>query len=394
MRKGITWSEIPVTESSDVPTAVPPPPATQADPVAILPPRRRVDRLRGLTRATSGIFVLMILYACYLTQEVLVPVVLGVLLALLLSPLVNALERARLPRAVGGFFVLLALVCGFVIAVYGFAQPARTWIAAVPTTVQTLQQRLQFLHAPIEQARKAGKKIEAMAQSSDSPAVVSTEQPGIISDVLSSVPHALGSVAVILILTFFLLSSGDNFLRRLVEIAPGMREKKVVVGIARDIQLEISRYLLTIGVINLGLGIATAAAMALLGLSNPLLWGAVAALLNFAPYVGPGLTLIALALAGLTTFTNFAHALAVPGVFLLLAFFEGQLITPMIIGRRMALNPAVVFVWLLLWGWLWGFVGILLAGPLLACFRIVCQYVPALRAVSIVIGDVRVDPEP
>jgi predicted PurR-regulated permease PerM len=338
-----------------------------------------------------GILVLLILYTCYLTQEVLVPVMMAILLALVLSPLVNALERAHLPRALGGFIVLLALTCGFVGAVYGLAQPARDWITSVPTTVHTLQQRFRFLQGPLRQAQEAGQKIEAMTQAPGAKTVVSPARPGMIATVLSSVPHVLGMIAVILILTFFLLSSGDNFLRRLVEVAPGFSEKKVVVGIARDIQIEISRYLLTIGVINLALGCATAAVVAWLGLSNPLLWGAAAALFNFAPYVGPGITTVALALAGLSTFNTLGHALAVPGAFLLLAFCEGQLITPMVIGRRLTLNPAVVFVWLLLWGWLWGLVGILLAGPLLASFRIVCLYVPALRGVSVVISDVRVD---
>lgn len=380
-----------MSESTGGLSDIRPAPTVHAKYVADVPAPRRHGRLRGLTRAAIGTFVLLALYACYLAQEVLIPVVLGTLLALLLSPLVTALERTRLPRAVGGFMVLLVLMCGLAATMYGLTQPARDWVATVPTTVHTLQQRFRFLHAPIEQAREASKKIEAITQSSGSTTVISTEQPEMIVGLLNGVPHVLGSIAVILILTFFLLSSGDNFLRRLVEIAPGFSEKKVVVGIARDIQLEISRYLLTIGTINLGLGCATAIAVALLGLSNPLLWGAVAALFNFAPYVGPGITGLALTLAGLSAFNTLGHAFAVPGVFFLLAFCEGQLITPTMIGRRLALNPAVVFVWLLLWGGLWGLVGILLAGPLLACFRIVCQYLPSLRAVSIVIGDVRVD---
>ena len=382
-----------VSESIVVPAAQP----AEAEVVNASAPvqsMRRKSGLRGLARATIGILVLLVLYTCYLAQEVIVPVVLAILLALLLSPLVTALEHVRVPRALGGFIVLLVLLCVFVAAVYALAQPARDWIASVPTTVHTLQQRFRFLHGPIEQARVVGKKIEAMTQASESATVVATEQPGMMASLLSSVPHALGSIAVVLILALFLLSSGDNFLRRLVEVAPGFSEKKVVVGIARDIQLEISRYLMTIGTINFGLGCATAAATALLGLSSPLLWGAVAALFNFAPYVGPGITGVALALVGLSTFDTLGHALALPGVFFLLAFCEGQLITPAVIGRRLELNPAVVFVWLLLWGWMWGLVGLLLAGPLLACFRIVCQYVPSMRAVAVVMGDVRADAEP
>ena len=186
---------------------------------------------------------------------------------------------------------------------------------------------------------------------------------------------------------YFFLSSGNNFLRRLVEVAPGLAEKKIVVSIARGVQAEMSRYLLKASAINLGVGALTAGSMAMLGVPDPLLWGAGAAVLNFAPYVGPTMTAIGLAVVGFTMFNTFGHAIAIPGVFVVIAFCEGQLITPTVIGRRFALDPTVVFVWLLLWGWLWGIPGLLLAGPLIACFRIVCQHVDALKAIGVLIGN-------
>ncbi len=356
---------------------------------ADVPSRRDSARLGHLTHATIGILTLAILYTCYFTQEALLPVVLAFLLALLLSSLVGFIERLYLPRAAAALVVLLVLICGFGAGVYGLAQPAQTWVKNIPEEVHTLQQRFEFLSGPFHQAQKVQKKIEAMtsSQPAGSAMVVSSGKPGVFVGALSSVPHVLGNIGVIIVLTYFLLSTGDNFLRRMVSIAPGLREKKFIVGMARDIQVEISRYLLTIGAINFGLGCATAAAMALLGLSNPLLWGAVAALFNFAPYVGPLATIVALALAGLSSFDSLGHALAVPGVFLLLAICEGQFITPYIVGRRLDVNPAFVFLWLLLWGSLWGLIGLLLAGPLLACFSIVCQYVPSLHWVYVMISN-------
>ena len=120
-----------------------------------------------------------------------------------------------------------------------------------------------------------------------------------------------------------------------------------------------------------------------------MLWGALASVLNFAPYIGAAMTAAILAIVGLTTFDSLGQALAVPASFLLLAFIEGQIVTPMVIGRRLALNPVVVFVWLLVWGQLWGIEGILLAGPLLACFRIVCRHTQALRPIYILIGEAK-----
>jgi len=191
----------------------------------------------------------------------------------------------------------------------------------------------------------------------------------------------------VLLLVYFFLSSGNNFLRRMVEVAPGLAEKKLVVSIAREVQAEMSRYLVMVSVINLGVGTLTAGSMALLGVPDPLLWGAGAAVLNFAPYVGPTMTAIGLSVVGFTTFDTLGHAIAVPVAFLVIAFVEGQLITPTIISRRFALDPTVVFVWLLLWGWLWGIPGVLLAGPLIACFRIVCQHVDSLKSIGVLIGN-------
>jgi len=156
----------------------------------------------------------------------------------------------------------------------------------------------------------------------------------------------------------------------MVEVVPGLAEKRMVVSIARDVQAEMSRYLLMLSGINLGVGALTAGSMAL-----P------------APYVGPTMTAIGVAVVGFTTFKTLGHAFAVPGVFLAIVFVEGQLVTPTIIGRRFALDPTVVFVWLLLWGRLWGIPGILLAGPLIACLRIVCHYVHALKSTGVLIGN-------
>jgi predicted PurR-regulated permease PerM len=348
-------------------------------------------QVRVLTRSILVILVILCTCACYLAQDVLAPLVLGLLLALLLSPLVTLFERVRIPRAVGSLVVVLLIVAGMGGSISGLMRPAQEWVANAPSSLKLIEQRLRDLRAPFTQAREATRKLEDMTQPPATKVVVAT-QPGVLDDIVAATPHALGKIAVVLLLVYFFLSSGDSFLRRLVEVSPDMHEKKVVVGIARGIQQEMSRYLVMVSLINLGLAVATAIAMALLGVPNALLWGALAGVLNFAPYVGPTLTIIVLTLVGLTTFPSVGHALALPGVFFLMAVVEGQLVTPVVIGRRLAINPVIVFVWLLLWGSLWGIVGILLAGPLLACFRILCQHLPSLQGISVLMGDTRTDP--
>lgn len=347
--------------------------------------------LRILTRSVLVILAIVCTYACYLAQSVLVPLALGTLLSLLLSPVVTFLERLRVPRVIGSLLMVLLIVGGIAGAVSRLAGPAQAWVASAPATFRSIEQRLHHLREPINQAREASQKLEDMTQSPGEKVVV-TERPGMLADVLAGTPHALGATAVVLLLVYFFLSSGNTFLRRLVEVSPEMSEKKVVVGIARGIQQEMSRYLLTVSMINLGVAVATVFAMMLLGVPNALLWGTLAGLLNFAPYIGPTLTLITLTLVGLSTFPSLGHALAVPGTFFAIVLVEGQFISPFVIGRRLAINPVIVFVWLLLWGALWGVIGVLLAGPLLACFRILCQHLPSLLAISVLMGDSRAEP--
>lgn len=342
--------------------------------------------LRTVKRAVLVIFLFVVLGICYVAQEVLIPLTLALLLSLLLSPVVTLLQRTRLPRAVGSILVLVVVVGALAGGVMALSQPARDWVARAPATLETIQQRFRSFREPIRKAEEATKKLENLTQSINKPTVVST-QPSLLTSMATGAPRVLASIMVVLLLVYFFLSSGNGFLRRMVEVAPGLTEKKQVVAIARDVQDEMSRYLLMVTLINLSVGAVTAVTMALLGVPNPLLWGAVAGVLNFAPYVGPAMTGIGLLIVGLTTFDALSHAFAIPGAFFAIAFVEGQLITPIIVGRRLALDPTVVFVWLLLWGWLWGIAGVLLAGPLISCFRIVCHHVDALKSVCILIGD-------
>jgi predicted PurR-regulated permease PerM len=174
---------------------------------------------------------------------------------------------------------------------------------------------------------------------------------------------------------------GEDLLRKFVTVVPGWRQKRVTVDILRSIQNDISRYMLTITLINLGVAIATGLALYWIGLEplDALLWGCVAGVLNFAPYVGPLVAAIAFTLVGLVEFSSLGHALLVPGVFLALHLVEGQFVTPLILGRRMAISPVILLLWLFLWGWMWGIAGLLLAVPMLVCFKIYCSRIEGMK---------------
>lgn len=361
-------------------------------PTVTKPGRPLSVRMATISRCLILLSVLAVITACYVAQEVICTIMLALLFSLLFSPLVSAMQRMRLPRVLAGAIVVLAIVAISVGALYALAQPAKEWISNAPAAIHSVSQRFKDLRAPVQEAQKATQSLTDLAgPSNGNQQVVVKDGSNPLTALAAGTPHVLELIAATILLFYFFLSSGDNFLRRLVEIAPGMTEKRIVVNIARDIQREMSRYLQTITLINFGLGCATAIAMALLQVPNAVLWGAMVFLFNFAPYVGAGISAVVFATLGFSTFPNLGHAVAVPVSFLVLAFIEGQLVTPTIIGRRLAVNPVVVFVWLLIWGTLWGIIGILLAGPMLACFRIICQHTAALRPVYVLIGEAKFD---
>ena len=363
-------------------------------PVASNPPKLLSVRLATIARALVVLSTLAVVAACYFGRDILATVVLALLLSLLLSPLVNVIEKLRVPRVAASALAVLLIVGCLVSGLVALAPPAQDWLSKAPSAISSVRERLAQWRGSMQKAQKATETLENLAKPAQAPTekvLVVKDQPGILITVVSATPHVIATIAIIILLLFFCLSSGDNFLRRLVEIAPGMKEKRTVINIARDVQREISRYLLTTTVINLGLGCATAVALACWGVPNALLWGALAFVLHFAPIVGAGVTASVLAIVGFSTFDDITHALALPATFLLLAFIEGQLVTPTVIGRRLGLNPVVVFVWLLLWGALWGVIGILLAGPMLACFRIICEHTEALRPIYVLIGEAKAD---
>jgi predicted PurR-regulated permease PerM len=199
---------------------------------------------------------------------------------------------------------------------------------------------------------------------------------------LTNTGELLTIIVVTAILLFFLLANGYLFLQKTVHILPTLGEKKRAVEIARDVQAEVSHYLLTITLINLGLGCVTAATMAAFGLPDPLLWGVMAATLNFVPYVGAIFTSLAILLAAVLAFPVPLEALFPPLAFVALTALEGNIVTPALVGRRLTLNPVIVFASLLFWGWLWGVAGLLIAVPLLVVFKILCDHIVPLQVVG------------
>jgi len=200
--------------------------------------------------------------------------------------------------------------------------------------------------------------------------------------VLTSTPLMIASVLAVVLLTFFFMVYGQDLQRNALALLPGRQQKRLTVEILQAIEHEVSRYVLTISMINMVVGLVFAASLYFflqVPLNEALLWGTMAALLNFAPYVGPLIGIIVMLLMGFVTYNELWQSLLPAAIYLGLHTLEGQIVTPILLGRRMALSPLVLILALMLFGWLWGIVGLLLAVPLLVCVKIVLSRIDGLE---------------
>lgn len=334
--------------------------------------------------AITGIFLVVALAALHEARAFFLPVVLALLLDFLLSPLVRGLGRLRVPAALGSALVLLLLMGGVGTAGYLLAEPANAWMQRAPLTFDRLESKLHRLRRPVERVSQAAEEVEKIARvdgGTETPEV-QIRQDGVGARWLANTQTLLFDGVVVVVLLYFLLATGDLFLRRLMQLVFQLRDERRAVDLVRQMEQQASRYLITVTAINTVLGLAVAAAMLALGMPNPLLWGVVAMLLNFVPYLGALTGVVILSVVSFLSFDHLATAILPPLVYFSLTALEGNFVTPAILGRRFALSPVVIFLWLLFWGWMWGIPGALLAVPMLTLLKIVSDHVPALQPVA------------
>lgn len=315
-------------------------------------------------------------------QALFLPIVLAILLALLLTPAVDFIERLRLPRWLGALLVVAGLIAAMVGAATQLSGPAQRWLNPKSPEWRKLEFRVREVKRPLETIQGAQERVAGIAESAGQPGKpkpkeVVVERRDVFKAIDDMRPLLVGALSMIVLL-YFLLASGDLFLRKLIRVLPRLTDKKKAVGIARTIQVEIGRYFLTIAAINIGLGVATAALMALFGMPSAVFWGALVAALNFIPYAGPGVSLALLTAGAFVSLDDWAMIAAVPASFFALVLIEGQLLQPLLVGRRLRLNVVVTFLAVLLWGWLWGLGGVVVAIPVLVVLKICADHVASL----------------
>lgn len=361
------------------------PEKTQADLRDILPFQGPLD-IRSV--ALTGLFILAVFYTLYFAREFILPIILAWILSSLLAPLVRGLKRFGVPEPLSALLIILVLLGTVSFGVYRLAEPASEWLQKAPRSFSGVQAKLQSILRPVEEVQQRTKEIEQMAGlSKEEPGqAVEIKKPSLAETVLTGAKDFLLAAGIMLVLLYFLLASGDLFLLKLVRVLPTLENKKLAVEIYRQIEVDVSTYLSVVTLLYIGFGCVIGAAMYLLGMPNALLWGVMAALLAYIPFLGALVGIATVTIVAILTFDDIFRIIMVPSIYFAVDVIQANLVLPMVLGRRLALNPVVIFVWLIFCGWIWGIVGALLAVPILAVVKIVCDHIEQLAAIGEFLG--------
>lgn len=334
--------------------------------------------------ALTGLFVLALFYTLYFARAVLLPVVLALLLSYLFRPVVRSLAKVGVRPAAGAALVLIGVVAAIAYSFSFLSAPAAGWLEKAPYGLQQLQQKMLPLRKPMEQVAKAGGEIDKLTSPNDGAATptVAVKQNRITDTLYGRGPELAVSTVLLLILLYFLLSYDAIFLSKVLKLMPTLEDKKRALSIAHQIESHVSRYLLTITLINIGLGTAVGTTVGLLGLSNPIMWGVLVAVLNFVPYLGALTGIACMTIGAVLSFDNLGYAMIFPASYLFIATIEGNFVTPYVMGRSLTLNPVIILLSLTFWGWMWGIAGVILAVPILAAFKIFCAHIEELEPIA------------
>ncbi|MGY1458403.1 MULTISPECIES: AI-2E family transporter [unclassified Luteimonas] len=344
-------------------------------------------------RASAAMLVLATLavgYTLWAAQGLVLPVLLAMFFALIGNPVIRALHRLYVPRFLAALLVLVGGIAATGLLGQQLLAPAMDWMQEAPRQMRQIGKELSALVEPVHEAGRVAEDIarQASGDGGGKVEVVRTQQDDPYG-LVTRAPRAVGGVLAVVLLTFFFMVFGEDLQRRAIALLPTRQRQKITVEIMQSIERDVSRYVFTITLINAAVGLVLAAILHWgLGVEVPeaLLWGTIAMLLNFAPYVGPAIGVVLMLAMGFVSWDEVGPSLMPAGIYLGLHTLEGQLVTPLVLGQRMQLSPLVLILALLVFGWLWGIVGLLLAVPLLVCVKRVLARIDGLQGWARLLG--------
>ena len=332
----------------------------------------------------TGIFLLAVFATLKFASSFFIPVFLAVMLKFLFASVIRWLERFHIPAGLSAVLIIVLLLGTAATAIYQLAAPARDWMAELPRVIRQVEGKMRDVKKSIKQVSDARKEVDRLTNldGGEKAQKVEVKNSDFGVTVLGPMQDLLVGAGIVIVLLTFLLASGDLFLRKLVTVLPRFKDKKTAVEITHRIESDVSSYLLQITLINICFGAAIGGAMFLLGLPNPFLWGVMAGVLHFIPFLGAVVGIAVVTLVALVTLDQTTTIVLVPTVYFSLNLLEEYLVLPIVLGRRLMLNPVVLLLWLIFWSWLWGVPGALMAVPSLAIVKIVTEHIEPLGALG------------
>jgi predicted PurR-regulated permease PerM len=372
--------------------------ASRPNPHPVIPAPPAEPRLtwpRASQAALAILAGLAILASLHVAAAILIPVAAAIVLQFMVAPAMRQLGRWHVPASLGAAIIVVGMTGTLVLGIYHLTSPAQQWLDRVPQVSALVQEKLRVVREPVEQVAKASEQVErATTVTAESPNVqVTLRRPGLLEQLAGGMRRLLFGIGVTLVVLYFLLATGDLFKLKLVRVIERLEDKKRALATISDIEHQVSVFLSTQTLINIGLGTAVALALWAMGIPNPGLWGLLVAVANFIPFFGFIIVSGVLLAVALLSFESFWWALAAPGAYAAIKVLEGNFISPSILGRSLTLNPLVIILSLLFWSWLWGPVGALLAVPILVIAKTVCEHVERLTTLAEFISGERQRPE-
>lgn len=342
--------------------------------------------------AIKGIFFILVFAVLTYGRSFFVPIIMAVLLALVFSPVRRSLERRGVPPAVGATIISLCFLALAGGVLFVISSSIQNWLMEFKDLIPRAIEKIETLTGSVTPVIEATEEIEKITRQDNGGREIVVMENSMMSALASVTPLIIGQVVLSFALMIFLLASGEMFYEKLVKVMPRIRDKERAVSIFRNIESQLSQYLLTITLINFALGVCVGLAMWLIGMPDPVLFGVLAFLLNYIPYLGGAFGVVLSFLIGLLTYDTLPAAFIPPLIYWALTSLEGQFITPVLLGRRLKLNAVVVFVSVAFWAWLWSIMGMFLATPLLIVIKVFSDNLPNGQTLSVFLSQ-RNDPK-
>ena len=350
--------------------------------------RENVEKSATQSRvALQGLLFFTIIAALYLARDFFLPLILALFVAFTLRPAVRYLEKRRVPPWLTAtlFMVVLLGVAG--LAIYLLSAPILSWIDQIPQLQQKFSNKFSGVGEILKKFSNINDQIQnvsTMVPEKHVQEVVVKEHfsPGLMLTITGYPIQVAVQLAVTLVLTVFLLASGDLFYQKLVRILPNLTARKQALHIVFDIEAEVSTYVLTLSCINAGLGLVVAIAFQILGMPSPYLWGMLIFAFNFVPYVGTMAVIVLAGFMAIVSFDSLSYAMLVPLAYGALSLLESEIIRPQILGHRFEMNAVAILIFLAFWSAMWGIAGAAIAVPSLVTLKIFCNHLESLSGLG------------